>query len=75
MSLATCAHCGVTGPSDRFDRHHVSRRTKHTMDKTITLCRSCHTWVESNPKKAQELGLLDYSDKWQTERQYHEDKD
>jgi len=69
--LSTCRLCKRTAPTDQFDQHHVSRRSKHTINDTIPLCRLCHMWVEEHPKQAQEMGLLDYSPRYQTERDYH----
>lgn len=31
-------------------------------DNMVAVCRSCHDWIHSNPKKATELNLLSYGD-------------
>ena len=72
MPLQTCKLCGSTGDSRNIDKHHQHRRSKHTIDITIPLCRSCHIFVENNPAFAKEHGLLDYHKRYETERQYHQ---
>jgi len=49
---------GCTGKAT--DVHHAAGRTGDNylnMSKWKALCRSCHTWVETHPEEAKELGL------------------
>ena len=41
------------------DVHHKKGRGEFYLDKTtwLSVCRSCHTWIELNPKKAKELNF------------------
>lgn len=42
------------------DVHHMSGRVGDNMLDTsnwLAVCRSCHTWIENNPKEAKELGF------------------
>ena len=41
------------------DIHHMKGRGEYHNDTTtwLSVCRSCHTWIEENPKEAIELEL------------------
>jgi hypothetical protein len=41
------------------DVHHKKGRGLHYLDKTtwLSVCRSCHTWIELHPKEAKELNF------------------
>lgn len=41
------------------DPHHTKGRGKFllTVDTWLPVCRSCHIWIEANPKEAKEKGL------------------
>lgn len=41
------------------DVHHKKGRGEYYLDKTtwLSVCRSCHTWIELNPIKAKELNF------------------
>jgi hypothetical protein len=41
------------------DVHHKKGRGLYYLDKTtwLSVCRSCHTWIELNPEKAKELNF------------------
>lgn len=41
-----------------MDRHHPAGRHGSNMDKTVLLHRACHSWVHSNQRQAEALGLL-----------------
>lgn len=70
--LATCQLCGQTADARNLDKHHPHRRSKETIDITIPLCRTCHTYVENNVAFARQHGFLSYSERYQIERDYHE---
>jgi len=49
---------GCTGKST--DVHHKAGRVGDdylNMNKWLAACRSCHSWIETNPEAAKELGL------------------
>jgi hypothetical protein len=71
MPLTHCRLCGQVADIRCLDQHHVSRRCKETMDKTIPLCRVCHSYVENNPGFARQHGFLSYHDRYQKEREFH----
>jgi len=43
------------------DVHHKKGRGKYHLDTTtwLPVCRNCHTWIETNPADAIELGFSD----------------
>jgi len=40
------------------DVHHMKGRGKYLNDTStwLSVCRTCHEWIENNPKDAKELG-------------------
>lgn len=73
--LATCKLCGMTADARNLDAHHPHRRSKETIDITIPLCRKCHTFVENNVAFARQHGFLNYHERYEAERRYHEKTD
>ena len=73
MPLAACKLCGMTADSRNLDKHHPHRRSKHTIDITIPLCRKCHSYVENNVEFARKQGFLSYHELTERERRYHEE--
>jgi len=69
MKLQTCNLCGYSGTG--FDKHHVARRTKGNMTNTITICRKCHSFIESNVAWAREHGFFDVDAQFRVEREFH----
>ena len=50
---------GCTGEST--DVHHKRGRGKYHLDERtfLSVCRSCHRWIEENPKEAKTLGFVE----------------
>jgi hypothetical protein len=48
----------VSGPKERFERHHIGRRWRWLLLWYRYITPALHTWIEANSKKAAELGLL-----------------
>lgn len=70
MTFKLCRRCGISATN--HDEHHVSRRSKGNKERTIPLCRNCHSWVEANSKEAEKLGFMDRASQYQGEKDYHE---
>ena len=41
------------------DVHHKKGRGKYLLDEStwLSVCRNCHTWIETHPEEAKELGF------------------
>ena len=54
-----CEHCEVWCRSESAFIHHKKGRGKYHNDVNtwLSVCRSCHNWIELNPIEAEELGL------------------
>lgn len=73
MPLETCRLCGCVADSRNLDKHHPHRRSKHTIDITIPLCRNCHSYVENNVAFARRHGFIEYHPRYESERKHHEE--
>lgn len=53
------AHISGICSSYSTDVHHKKGRGKHYLDVStwLSVCRSCHNWIETNPKQAKQLGF------------------
>lgn len=67
--LVRCAACGVLGPRQHMDPHHVNGRHGDNLYSFVWLHRHCHTVIHDKPREARSLGLLTYTN--QKEIAYH----
>lgn len=70
MKLTLCACCQQ--PGTNLDEHHISMRTAGNLNRTIHLCRKCHTYIHENQAWAKQHGFLDQEGRFAYERSYHE---
>lgn len=63
LALDRDQRCLICGHRDTLDVHHRrargmggSTRAKHELSNLMTLCRTCHDWVEAHPNEARARG-------------------